>query len=567
MDIIRDGVADLPDPSTLPEDGGPHFNRLVFTSSPYLLQHARNPVDWYPWCDEAFARAEREHKPVFLSIGYSTCHWCHVMEHESFEDAEVAALLAEHFIAIKVDREERPDIDHIYMTACQTMTGSGGWPLSVFLTPDKRPFYAGTYFPKEDRFGRPGFLRVLRVLHDAWTTESDKVERIASDMHATLQRLGEDAATRSGAGESSLAAILASEAAAGASAGDVVRCLVARRTPAALPARAEDAFHSNYDEEFGGFGTAPKFPMGHTLSFLLRRNARSERADILHMVQHTLQAMHRGGMYDHVGGGFCRYSTDRHWLVPHFEKMLYDNALLVMAYVDAWQRTGDAVYADIVRDVFRYITTTMTSPEGLFYSAENADSEGVEGKFYVFTRAEFLDIVGAEHGDALAEYFGVTEQGNFEHRGWNVLSLAVDEADWARRHGFSAGRARDLVNEARAKLFAARAGRVHPSLDDKVLVSWNGLMIAALARAGAALGDASMRDAAVRAADALLARARREDGRLWHRSARFGGRHRGLPRRLRLSRVGTPRPLRCDLRRAASARCRCACASHARGIR
>ncbi len=511
MDILRDGVTDLPDLSTLPADGGPQFNRLVFTSSPYLLQHARNPVDWYPWGDEAFARAAREHKPVFLSIGYSTCHWCHVMEHESFEDPEVAAMLNAHFIAIKVDREERPDVDHIYMTACQSMTGSGGWPLSVFITPDKRPFYSGTYFPKEDRFGRPGFLRVLRALHDAWMHEADKVERIAADMHASLQRLGEDASARRPA-SSGLGALLTAETTAAAGSPGALSAAAS-----AVLAAAEEAFLSTFDVECGGFGSAPKFPMGHALSFLLRRNARSDNTALLYNVEHTLRAMHRGGMYDHVGGGFCRYSTDRHWLVPHFEKMLYDNALLVMAYTDAWQRTGDAAYAEIVRDVIRYITTTMTSREGYFYSAENADSEGVEGKFYVFTRAEFLDIAGAEYGDALAEYFGVSEAGNFEHPGWNVLSLAVDEGDWARRHGFSAGSARMLVDAARAKLYAARAARVHPSLDDKVLVSWNGLMIAALARAGAAVGDAPMRDAAVRAVDALLARARREDGRLWHR--------------------------------------------------
>jgi uncharacterized protein len=478
---VRDGEYNFPDVSTLPKDGGKDFNRLVFTSSPYLLQHARNPVDWYPWCDEAFERAANEDKPVFLSIGYSTCHWCHVMEHESFEDEEVAALLNEHFIPVKVDREERPDIDHIYMTVCQAMTGAGGWPLSVFLTPERLPFFAGTYFPKSDRHGRPGFMRVLTALHDAWKNERQRVLTIGTELRDRLR----DAATRE---ESDI--------------------------DANMLALAVRAFMHSHDSVYGGFGNAPKFPMGHTLSFLLRHAGRDEQ--VVQACEHSLLRMYRGGLWDHLGGGFCRYSTDRRWLVPHFEKMLYDNALLLMSYADAYAVSGKEAYAQVCRELTEYIREYMTDDSGVFYSAENADSEGEEGRFYVFTQAEFLSIVDATHADALAEYFGIEAAGNFEH-GRNILHIAVDPEEWRRRHDFSEEHARQVLSDARTALLDARAKRIHPSLDDKVLTSWNGLMIAGLAHAGRILGDGRMTADARRAADVLLGAMRDSDGRLLHR--------------------------------------------------
>jgi uncharacterized protein len=481
--FLRDGIVSLPDLSALPQDGGSEYNRLVFTSSPYLLQHAKNPVDWYPWGEEAFERALREDKPVFLSIGYSTCHWCHVMEHESFEDATVATLLNEHYIAIKVDREERPDIDHIYMTVCQAMTGSGGWPLSVFLTPDKLPFFAGTYFPKEDRHGRPGFTRILTALHDAWKNERDRVTSIGNELRDRLRA--------------------ASERSEGDLPGDMLQLAVR-------------AFSHSYDSVFGGFGNAPKFPMGHTISFLLRRTLNSGDSDLLAICEHTLRRMHDGGIWDQLGGGFCRYSTDRRWLVPHFEKMLYDNALLLMAYAEAWAITGNARYKTVCRGIFAYVNEYMTDESGVFYSAENADSEGEEGRFYVFTREEFRSIVSPLHASKLCDYFGVEEAGNFEH-GTNILHAAAAREEWEQRHGLTTEEADSILAEARAALKSARAKRVHPSLDDKVLTSWNGLMIAGLALSGRILQDAEMIQSAVRASDTLMRHVLTGDGRLFHR--------------------------------------------------
>ncbi|MBE0644444.1 MAG: thioredoxin domain-containing protein [Bacteroidetes bacterium] len=479
---MRDGAFDYPDASTLPTDGGPDFNRLVFTSSPYLLQHARNPVDWFPWGEEAFEKAAREDKPIFLSVGYSTCHWCHVMEHESFEDREVADYLNQHYVSIKVDREERPDIDHIYMTVCQAMTGSGGWPLTVFMTPDKKPFFSGTYFPKDDRHGRPGFLRVLSALHEVWRNERNKILSIGEELQSQL---------------------------AGAMQGQ----------PGEIPDdvldRAVQSFKRNYDDVFGGFGAAPKFPMGHMLSFLLRRASATADHELLRMVEHTLVRMYRGGMWDHLGGGFCRYSVDRKWLVPHFEKMLYDNALLLMAYTDAFQITGKAAYRAIAEELITYVRRDMTDARGLFYSAENADSEGEEGRFYVFTKAEF-DAATGEHGGMLAEYFGIEAAGNFEH-GKNILHIAVDPQEWSARHGITLDEGLARVAEAKRALFEARARRIHPSLDDKILASWNGLMIAAIAQAGQAFDDSALIAFAAGAADALLGLMRTPDGTLLHR--------------------------------------------------
>jgi uncharacterized protein len=483
MTKIRDGATQIPDLSSLPPDGGPEFNRLVFTSSPYLLQHARNPVDWYPWSGEAFEKAKNEDKPVFLSVGYSTCHWCHVMEHESFEDAEVAAFLNEHFVSIKVDREERPDVDHIYMAVCQAMTGSGGWPMTIFMTPGKQPFFAGTYFPKEDRFGRPGFLRVLQALQHVWQNERHKALETAAEIVGHLLQSEARQA-------SDLSADVMDQA--------VAQCL------------------QTYDERHGGFGSAPKFPMPHLLSFLMRRQERTGDVALRDMMEKTLMGMYRGGIFDHIGFGFCRYSTDDRWLVPHFEKMLYDNALLLIAYVDAWLLTKKPEYERISREIITYVNRDMTDAAGGFYSAENADCEGIEGKFYVFTKAEFLQIVDADDGPLLAEYFGISDAGNFEH-GANILHIAVESSEWRRSHGLSEEKAGEMLSAARERLFAYREARVHPSLDDKILTSWNGLMIAALARAGQAFGDPVITRMARDAAEFVLSALATPDGTLLHR--------------------------------------------------
>jgi uncharacterized protein len=487
---IRDDIRPFPDLATLPPDGGPEYNRLVFSASPYLRQHARNPVDWYPWGEEAFEKARREDRPVFLSVGYSTCHWCHVMARESFQDHQIAAFLNEHFVSVKVDREERPDVDHLYMSVCQAMTGAGGWPMTVFLTPDRRPFFAGTYFPKTDRFGRPGFTRLIRALAAMWRDERHKALETASDIVGHL---------------------LDSE----------------KRRPAVLSPdasdRAVEQCAATFDARHGGFGNAPKFPMPHLLGLLMRRNAAG--GPLPETVERTLTAMHRGGIHDQVGFGFCRYSTDERWLVPHFEKMLYDNALLLAAYADAWLIARHPEHERAARGIVAYIRRELTDTGGGFYSAENADSEGEEGKFYVFTRGEFLEAVGTERGTMLAEYFGVTEEGNFEG-GRNVLHVAVDPAVWRERHSVDAQQAAAILEEARARLFDYRSRRVHPSLDDKILASWNGLAIAALARAGRAFGDEEMTAMARRAADFALDALVAPDGALLHRHWRG---HSGVP--------------------------------------
>jgi uncharacterized protein len=480
---IRDGEFEMPDLTSLPADGGEKYNRLIFSSSPYLLQHADNPVDWYAWGDEAFARAVAENKPIFLSIGYSTCHWCHVMEHESFEDQSIADYLNEHFISIKLDREERPDIDNIYMTVCQAMTGSGGWPLTIFMTPAKQPFFAGTYFPREDNFGRPGFRKLLQHITDAWKNEQEKITQITGDIASMFQRTASmeksqlDAATLEG---------------------------------------AVQTFGTNYDSKLGGFGNAPKFPMAHTVSFLLQQYKATRNQDVLAMAEHTLHAMYEGGIYDHVGFGFCRYSTDAQWLVPHFEKMLYDNALLMMAYTEAYQITGKPFYRKVVEEIFTYINRDMTDARGGFYSAENADSEGEEGKFYVFTYEELLSILGKERGTRLAELYGASETGNFEHA-TNIVHIAMPIKDWATKHGMNGTEAAAEIEEARKELYAYRGKRIYPSLDDKVLTNWNGLMIAALAKAGFVLDDKDMIASARASADFMLSAMISKDGTLLHR--------------------------------------------------
>jgi len=423
-------------------------NHLKNQTSPYLLQHAGNPVDWYPWCEEAFARAKKEDKPVFLSIGYSTCHWCHVMAHESFEDKEVAKELNENFISIKVDREERPDIDSIYMEACMLFTGTGGWPASIFLTPEQKPFYAGTYFPKESAYGRIGFLDLLRALGKRWEQGRESLLKSAEEL--TMQLREEQPA---GASKLSWQHL----------------CLQAVRW-----------FKGNFDEKNGGFGSAPKFPMAHNLLFLMEyyRVNRDRRA--LEMAERTLVQMYRGGLFDHIGGGFSRYSTDDYFLVPHFEKMLYDNALLLMAYTQAFSVTGKEIYREVARKTAQYIQREMTDSYGGFYSAQDADSQGVEGKYYVFAYEELTSLLGASAGRKFNEYFNITREGNFEGNSIpNRLEGLLPEdllqgVEWEYSH--------TEPERLLPKVYAYRKQRHRLFLDDKILTSWNGLMIGAFAR-------------------------------------------------------------------------------------
>ncbi len=448
------------------------MNRLGTATSPYLRQHRDNPVAWHPWDDEAFAVARREDKPVFLSIGYSTCHWCHVMAHESFEDADVARVLNRDFVAIKVDREERPDIDQVYMAVCQAFTGSGGWPLTIIMTPERLPFYAATYVPRTARYGRPGLLELLPQIAAMWQTQQ----------RARLIEAGEE-----------------------------VRAALARsqpeqrdhEIPGNLSERAIQQMRREFDSMHGGFGAAPKFPMPATLRFLINHltigdDDRAGATDCRQMVEQTLQHMAAGGIYDHLGGGFCRYSVDAAWQVPHFEKMLYDNALLAVTYLEAYQGTGANRYAEVARDILAYADRVLAAPDGGWFSAENADSDGVEGKYYVFTDAEFRRAVGDDI-EILRKYYGVTETGNFDHGpggrptagggGPSVLQRPVDIAAFARAHGLTPEALTALTGRARQQLLAVRAKRIPPSRDDKILTAWNALMISALAKAGTILGE------------------------------------------------------------------------------
>ncbi len=466
-------------------------NRLAAEKSPYLLQHAGNPVDWHPWGEEAFAKARREDKPVFLSIGYSSCHWCHVMAHESFEDEEVAALLNEVFVNIKVDREERPDIDHIYMTACQMLTGAGGWPLTAILTPDRTPFFAGTYYPKTSRAGRIGMMDLIPRVREMWKTRRADLVAAAGQISQALR----DAAQDGGAGEVS----------------------------AGLLDEARAEMEASFDPENGGFGTRPKFPMPHQILFLLRYARRKGDYRALTMAERTLKAMRMGGIFDHVGFGFHRYSTDEHWLLPHFEKMLYDQALLAIAYLEAFQATADPLYASTAREIFTYVLRDMTSPEGAFYAAEDADSEGEEGKFYLWRKEEILKLLGKNEGEFVSRLFGVRPEGNFaeeatgERLGTNILYLAEPPDEAAEALQIPPEETAAKWAQARKILFGARRKRVPPLKDDKVLADWNGLMIAALARGAQILGDRSYLEAAERAADFIESKMRTPDGRLLHR--------------------------------------------------
>lgn len=453
-------------------------NRLKKEKSPYLLQHANNPVDWYPWGEEAFIKAKNEDKPVFLSVGYSTCHWCHVMARESFEDDEVARLLNEHYVAVKVDREERPDIDYIYMSVCQAMTGQGGWPLTVVLTPDKKPFFAGTYFPKESRWGRPGLLAALARINDMWATKRGHLTEIGEEIMGLLRP-----SDVQDEGEVS----------------------------AEILHKAFGQLKSRFDPQYGGFGEAPKFPSPHNLMFLLRYARQHNEPQALEMVEKTLTGMFYGGIYDHIGSGFARYSTDRRWLTPHFEKMLYDNAMLAYTYLEAFQVTGRRLYARIAREVFAYAGREMTSPQGGFYSARDADSEGVEGKFYLWSVEEVKNILGGKEANTFCQLYDITEKGNFENnKGKSIPNLIKS----SQREDAQLLNTIETLQNSTQKLFLAREKRVPPHKDDKILTSWNGLMIAALAKGASVLQEPECTGAASRAVNFIWEKMRSSDGRL-----------------------------------------------------
>ncbi len=471
-----------------------HTNRLARETSPYLLQHAHNPVDWYPWGPEALEKARAEQKPIFLSVGYSACHWCHVMERESFENDATAALMNELFVNIKVDREERPDIDAIYMEAVQAMTGQGGWPMSVFLLPTGEPFYGGTYYPPEPRYGMPSFRQVLQSIDDAWRNRREQVAGQAQRLTTALQRsgaIGAQFGTDSDLGDDILA--------------DAIQRM-----------------RQYFDEEAGGFGNQPKFPQPMTLDFALTQYARTGDLDALFMVELTLEKMAEGGIYDHLGGGFHRYSVDAIWLVPHFEKMLYDNAQLLRTYLHAWQITGRPLFRRVVEQTIDYVLREMTSPAGGFFSTQDADSEGHEGKFFVWTPQEIETLLDAQTAAIVEAHYGVTQGGNFE--GKTILSVVRSVADVAERFGMTTEAVEQTLAQARGVLFAAREQRIKPARDEKVLAEWNGLMIHALAECGVALGRADALDAATRAADFVFASMSQPDGRLF-RTWRDGHAH------------------------------------------
>lgn len=476
-------------------------NQLIHEKSPYLLQHAHNPVDWLPWGPAAFAKARAEDKPLFFSIGYSTCHWCHVMERECFEDQETAQLLNSTTIPVKIDREERPDLDTIYMAACQMMTGAGGWPLSIFADHQGRPFFAATYIPKHSRFGRMGMTELLPNIHEAWTNRRGDVDASAASVHDALLRQRPVAASPLDGPDSSTLDL------------------------------AFRQFAERFDSERGGFGAAPKFPSPHVLLFLLRYARRSGAAQdnasvgatAGAMAEKTLTAMRLGGIYDHIGLGFHRYSTDTSWLLPHFEKMLYDQAMLALAYTEAAQALGNPLFARTAREIFTYVLRDMTSPEGAFFSAEDADSEGVEGKFYVWTVQDIDAILPPDQAQRFRALYNIVPEGNFQEEATghktnaNIPHLRAPIAEAAAALSLDPESLAAEMESLRVRLFAEREKRVHPQKDDKILTDWNGLMIAALAHAARVFDDPALAEAAARAADFILARLRTPDGRLLHR--------------------------------------------------
>ena len=466
-------------------------NKLVNEKSPYLIQHAHNPVDWHPWCDEVFSKARAENKPIFLSIGYATCHWCHVMEKESFENEEAAGYLNDTFICIKVDREERPDIDAVYMAACQMLTGSGGWPLSIFMTPEKKPFFAATYLPRNSRGGRAGLIDICRQVKKLWVDDHEKIATSAGSIADSLHR--------------------------------AFAFKAADDPDETLFDTAYSQIKSGFDPQFGGFEPAPKFPTPHRLLFLLRCYHRTADARALDMVVKTLTAMRMGGIWDHVGFGFHRYSTDSRWLLPHFEKMLYDQAMIATAYLEAFQITREPLFAETAEDVFAYVLRDMTAPEGAFYSAEDADSEGEEGKFYVWTTEEFQRVLEAEDSERWESVLRLSPEGNFtdeatrKKSGANIVHLTASIKKWAQKAGVPEAEFETEWTRIRDRLYRVREQRIHPLKDDKILTDWNGLMIAALALGARILNKPEYETAARKAADFVLQKMRDAQGRLYHR--------------------------------------------------
>lgn len=461
------------------------MNRLANSLSPYLLQHQNNPVDWFPWGEEAFEIAKERDLPIFLSVGYAACHWCHVMEHESFENAEIASFLNSNFVSVKVDREERPDIDQIYMNAVQVMTGRGGWPMSVFLDHERRPFYAGTYWPPQQKFGMPGFPQVLDALVDAWKNRREEVLKHCGQITGALSQLA--------IGTNEVSPTI---------------------PPASLVDEAGDKLLGVLDRKDGGFGAAPKFPHVTDLLLLLRRGHADRRADFVEAAELTLDRMAAGGIRDHIGGGFARYSVDAQWLVPHFEKMLYDNALLVEAYIRAFQVTGNSRHADVATEILDYLCRDMIDDDGGFHCSEDADSEGVEGKFYVWTPSEVEAVLGADRGERFCRIYDITPDGNFE--GKSIPRLLRPIADWADQLGSdTATLEREIAND-RNLLFEAREQRVRPGRDDKVLTAWNALAIRSLSLCGGILGQQKYLDAAIHAAEFVLEKMSKPNGRLLH---------------------------------------------------
>ncbi len=465
----------------LNEDGTPKYtNKLIGETSPYLVQHAHNPVDWHPWNEETLKRAEIQDKPILLSIGYSACHWCHVMEHESFENEAIAQLMNENFINIKVDREERPDLDTIYMNSVQMMTGHGGWPMTVFLTPDGRPFYGGTYFPPVDSHGMPGFPRILIAISVAYRTRRDEIEQSAVGVLSELKQL------------------------------DSVRVQDEELNVDILD-QAANLMLKSLDPVHGGFGSKPKFPPSMALTFLLRQYYRTKSDSALNTVELTLEKMAKGGMYDHLGGGFHRYSVDEKWLVPHFEKMLYDNALLSRVYLDAFLVTGKEFYRQIVTETLDYVRREMTGPGGGFYSTQDADSEGEEGKFFVWTPEEIQELLGEENARLFCRYFDVSEMGNFE--GHSILHVDEDVEVIAKLMGVTVERMHEVIETGKRALFETRERRIKPHRDEKILTGWNGLMLRSFAEAARALDRKDYLDVALKNADFLLTHLQRQ-GRL-----------------------------------------------------
>ncbi|MCB1195622.1 thioredoxin domain-containing protein [bacterium] len=468
-----------------------YTNRLIHEKSPYLLQHAHNPVDWYPWGDEAFRKAQSEDKPIFLSIGYSTCHWCHVMERESFEDNDVARIMNETFVAVKIDREERPDIDGIYMTVCQMLTGSGGWPLTIIMTPDKKPFFAGTYIPKNTRSGRIGMMELIPRIAEVWNTSRTDAVTYAEDIAKSLSGTNHVYPDQE-----------------------------------IDPTVLDEAFHyfeKNFDSEYGGFRRSPKFPTPHNLLFLLRYWKRTGSDSALKMVEKTLAAMRSGGIFDHIGFGFHRYSTDRYWILPHFEKMLYDQALLMMAYIEAFQATGNAEYAEVVNEIFTYIQRDMTDNTGGFYSAEDADSEGEEGKFYLWKEEELNRLFTPAEKEVFIKIYNISPEGNFNDEatlrktGENIIYRVNSLSSVSNELSLSQEETKQIIEKIRRKLFSEREKRTRPYKDDKILTDWNGLMIAALAKAARVFDNESYRNSAEKAAFFLTKQLTKPNGRLYHR--------------------------------------------------